>query len=110
MTAKKTARKPIHRKAPEPTPKSIFDEAKAIIEGDREQVYGPPGTNLETIAHFWTTYLQRKLVVQGSACSVTAKDVCQMMILMKQARLLNSPDHHDSQLDILGYGGLMSKV
>ena len=37
-------------------------------------------------------------------------DVCQMMILVKQARLINDSTHHDSQVDIAGYIALQERV
>jgi len=79
----------------------VLDEAKVIIEGDREQTYGDPSVNLRRIAAMWSAHLGMK---------VTEDDVCLMMILVKVARLKNTPKHHDSQVDICGYAALMEKV
>lgn len=81
--------------------KSILTEAHDVIYGDREQTYGSPDKNLQIIAGLWTTYLER---------AVTVDDVCNMMILLKVARLKNQPTHHDSQVDICGYAALMERV
>jgi len=75
---------------------TIDQEARKIIYGDREQTYGHPSKNLQLIAEFWTSYLKGKEVL-------TCDDVCNMMILMKTARLKNTPDHRDSLVDIIGY-------
>lgn len=73
---------------------SITKEAENIIFGDREATYGEPSKNLLMIANLWSAYLGTKL---------TATQVCDMMILLKVARLKNSPQHRDSMVDIVGY-------
>lgn len=84
-------------------PKTILQQAHEIIFGDREQVYGDPAKNLQTIADFWNVHLKRKYDFEHE---IDINDVCGMMILMKQARLANSPDHKDSLTDIAGYAAL----
>jgi len=74
----------------------IDQEARKVIYGDREQTYGHPSKNLQLIADFWTSYL-------GLESPLTCDDVCNMMILMKTARLKNRPDHRDSLVDTIGY-------
>jgi len=88
---------------------NVMTQAQAVIYGDREKTYGRPELNLESIAQFWTVYLQRKAVVTGTSNEVTINDVCQMMVLLKSARLINQPDHHDSQVDQIGYIGLQER-
>lgn len=80
---------------------NIADEAKEIIFGDREKVYGHPAKNLDVIAGFWSTYLDKE---------ITAKDVCNLMALMKISRLKNTPDHRDSMVDLVGYTLLQERV
>lgn len=93
-------------KKPDP-PQNLLQEAEQIIYGDREKTYGTPGKNLQAIADFWTVHLRHKYNFNGE---VTMDDVCQMMILVKQARLINDPTHHDSQVDIAGYIALQERV
>jgi len=83
---------------------SILDEAKEIIYGDREKTYGHPSKNLEVIAVMWTAYIQSRNVA-----TLTAQDVALMMTLLKVARLANSPDHHDSLVDSVGYLALVER-
>ena len=80
---------------------SILEEAKAIIYGDREETYGHPDANMTIIANLWGAYL---------SSPVTVNDVCVMMILLKSARLKNSPEHRDSLVDLAGYAALMERV
>ncbi len=84
----------------------ILTTAHGIIYGDREQTYGHPAANLEMIAEYWSTHLARRT---GMRFDLTPADVCGMMILMKQARLANSPDHLDSLVDIAGYAALQER-
>ncbi len=81
--------------------KPILEEAHEVIYGDRECTYGDPGKNLRTIASMWSAYLDKE---------VTYRDVCNMMVLMKVARLKNTPDHRDSLVDIAGYTALQDRV
>lgn len=80
--------------------KSILDEAKEIIYGDREKTYGHPSKNLEVIASFWGDYI---------GTTLSSKDVAVMMILLKVARLRNDINHRDSVVDICGYAGLIER-
>lgn len=82
---------------------SILAEAQAVIYGDREQTYGAPDKNLQVIAEMWTSYIAGKT-------SLDVNDVCCMMVLLKVARLKNSPEHRDSQVDLCGYAALMERV
>lgn len=88
-------------------PKTLLQQAHEIIHGDREQTYGDPGKNLRTIAAYWSIHLSR---TTGVEIELTATDVCGMMILLKQARLANTPNHRDSLMDIAGYAGLQDLV
>lgn len=87
--------------------KSVLDEAKEIIYGDREKTYGHPSKNLETIAQMWGAYLEAKGVKLYS--KLTPQDVSVMMVLVKCARLANDPTHRDSVVDICGYAALIER-
>lgn len=80
---------------------SILYEAQQVIYGDREQTYGSPDKNLQLIADLWSAYLEK---------TITVDHVCDMMILLKVARLKNQPEHRDSQVDICGYAALKERV
>lgn len=84
----------------------LLEEADHIINGDREQTYGSPDKNLRLIAHYWSGHLSQVL---KKDVGLTVDDVCVMMILLKTARLANTPNHHDSMVDIAGYDALMDK-
>ena len=78
----------------------VFAEAIDLINGEREKHYGTPAENFQAIADMWSAYL-------GHA--VSASDVCNMMALLKIARLRNGP-HRDSSVDGAGYLALGFEV
>ena len=84
------------------TIENVLEEAGRIIYGDREKTYGHPSKNLRVIAELWNAYL-------GNEVCLTAHDVCVMMILLKAARLKNTPGHRDSTVDICGYAALIER-
>lgn len=87
--------------------KSILDEAKDIIYGDREKTYGAPDKNLVAIAGYWSNHLLTRF---GVYHDITGADVCIMMVLLKAARLGNDITHRDSQVDAVGYLALLERI
>lgn len=81
--------------------KTILDEAKGLIFGDREEQYGDALVSFGNIADGWS-------VIMGT--EVTPEKVCLAMAWLKTCRLLNQPDHHDSIVDSAGYAGCYEKV
>lgn len=72
----------------------------------RPKAYGPPERNFDRIAALWNEYLNGKFGHATNAFYsplLTAVDVACMMVLMKVARLEETPDHDDSWIDIAGY-------
>ena len=88
-------------------PKSILDEAKDIIYGDREKTYGAPDKNLVAIAGYWSNHLLTRF---GVYHDITGADVCIMMTLLKAARLGNDVTHRDSLVDAVGYLALLERI
>ena len=88
-------------------PKSILDEAKDIIYGDREKTYGAPDKNLVAIAGYWANHLHTRF---GVYHDITGADVCIMMTLLKAARLGNDVTHRDSLVDAVGYLALLERI
>lgn len=84
---------------------NILREAEKIIYGDREKTYGHPAKNLNVIAQMWEAYLAGR----SSHGPLNKYDVACMMILLKVARLANTPDHVDSLVDTCGYAALIER-
>jgi hypothetical protein len=82
------------------TPKTLLDEARDIVYGDREQTHGEPVRNLAAIASMWTPIF---------GADVTPEKVCLAMIALKVARAVNNPRHRDHWIDIGGYVALAER-
>ena len=78
----------------------ILEEAERLINGDRQDDYGDAAEGFQAIAQMWTAYL-------GTA--MNGRDVCNMMALLKIARLRNRP-HADSSIDGAGYLALGAEL
>jgi Domain of unknown function (DUF6378) len=74
----------------------LLDTAKAQVTGQRQQDYGSPEDNFGRIAALWNVYLNGKTVI-------SPHDVSALMILLKVARLMATPEHKNSWVDIAGY-------
>lgn len=73
---------------------ALCDYVKQIICGERQDAYGSPEQNFETISKFWSLYL---------GCSITPAQVSNMMVLFKVARGMNNIAVVDNFLDAAGY-------
>ena len=77
--------------------KDILEKAEKMINGPRAKDYGDAHENHERIAKMWSVLLER---------DVTVAQVYQCMIAVKLSRLIETPGHEDSWLDICGYSAL----
>ena len=78
-------------------------EAEKIVCNDRENTYGSPEDNFELIADFWEVYLSRK-------SHLNQRDVANMMILLKVARMTTGKFKADNYVDIAGYAALACEI
>ena len=80
--------------------KNILQEASDLVYGgQRQHDYGHPRENFARIASLWNGYFE----AQGSNFRVTPAQTSDLMLLLKMARIMNSPDHRDSYIDMAGY-------
>ena len=77
----------------------LLDACKVALNS-RGQHYGKVLENHNRIAKIWS-------VILGS--DVTEEQVILMMVGLKVARLVETPNHQDSILDIAGYAAVMSE-
>jgi hypothetical protein len=78
----------------------ILQKAEQMINGPRARDYGDAYNNHERIAKMWTVLLEKE---------ITVAQVYQCMIAVKLSRLIETPEHEDSAIDICGYGALMGE-
>jgi hypothetical protein len=91
-----------------PADEALLRDALAAVTGERRKAYGDPEQNFATIADLWGAYLRRRGMHPAHPV-LTPGDVAQMMILVKVARLAQTPDHRDSMLDIAGYAACAAR-
>ena len=75
----------------------ILNKAKVLISGERAIDYGDAYVNHKRIAELWTTILGK---------NITVEQVYACMIAVKLSRIIETPDHEDSWIDICGYAAL----
>jgi hypothetical protein len=73
---------------------ALLREAESLVNGPRNDTYGPPKDDFARTAKLWAGYL---------GVDIEAHDVAALMILLKISRLRISPDHRDSWTDAAGY-------
>ena len=87
--------------------KEILGAAQKCVCGDREQDYGSPEDNFNTIANLWADYLSVKV----EPTDIEPKDVAAMLALLKIARIASGHAKEDNWVDGCGYfciGGELS--
>lgn len=90
---------------------AILDEAKKIINGIRNDMYGKPEDNFELIAKLWSLYLQKRYRKPDSFVGyLSPQDVALMMAYMKMARITSGRDIKDSFVDCAGYLGIAADM
>lgn len=70
-------------------------EANRLVRnGARQAVYGHPRDDFKRTAGMWSALL---------GTEVSAHQVALMMAMLKMSRLVSTPDHRDSVVDLIGY-------
>ena len=79
----------------------ILDEAKRLTHGDRNKNYGKPLTNHQRIAGLWSIFLETEITpAQAAMC----------LALVKVARLIETPNHLDSFVDLAAYASIAGEI
>lgn len=81
---------------------SILDEAQKLTSEDRQSVYGHPAEDFAKVAKMTTPISDAKIDPRLKHALY--------MIQVKVARLLNTPDHLDSVIDIAGYANTYAMI
>lgn len=79
----------------------MLHDAIEAVYGSRPSNYGHPAINFERIAALWS-------VIVGTP--ITPQQTGAMMIALKLARLMETPNHRDSYVDIAGYAAATSRA
>lgn len=84
------------------TRKQVLRRAEECVCGQREDDYGKPEDNFETIARLWSAYLKDKHYI-------LPQDVAIMMCLLKIARI-KAGGTEDSYVDLAGYAACAGEL
>ena len=79
----------------------LLDTAKNLVNGPRAEDYGDAYENHERVAQLWSTILGQ---------DVSVSQVYQCLTALKLARLIVTPTHQDSWIDIAGYASLGGEI
>lgn len=89
--------------------KEILHLAETCVCGKREEDYGTPEDSLGLIAELWAKAL-KPCVPEGTDVCILPETVALMMALLKVARLIKSPEHLDSWVDLAGYAACGGEI
>lgn len=85
---------------------NVLEEAAGLVyAGDRNRDYGHPRDNMKRTAaliHGYMTAINNR--------ELAARDIPLLMILVKMARLEETPDHRDSVVDLAGWAAVYSRT
>lgn len=81
---------------------AILSKARDAVYGDRGRDYGTPMDNHTRTADLWSAWLRNRFRLAWNF-AITAEDVCALNRLQKEARLVQTPGHIDSLVDLAGY-------
>ena len=84
----------------------ILRLAEAAVT-DREKQYSSPEINYDRVARIVQVILEEKLRPEAT---LSPADMILINLAIKMSRLIERPDHQDTQVDIAGYASLMSEV
>ena len=88
----------------------LLQHTASLVGGQRAEDYGDKTVNHQRIAQLWDDWLSNSRVREGQPGMITAYDVAMMMLLVKVARLMHSPGHQDSHVDIAGYASILEEI
>lgn len=92
----------VFMKRERPEKSNILTDALACTQGDRQSAYGSPEVN-------WNRTAKIAQAITGLDC-LTPEVCVKVAMAMKQARLIQSPSHRDSMVDLAGYAWVLSEV
>lgn len=84
-----------------PVRQQALEEAIKLICGDRNETYGGPVQNFTRGAAMMRAYMGDRQMY-----SFSATDYAAFNVIIKLARVANSPEHRDSWVDMAGYAAL----
>jgi hypothetical protein len=97
-------------KPEENTRGKILRRALDIINGERQDQYGNPEDSFALIGKYWTEFLKANGVIVCDQVIISPKEVAEMMMLFKVARMSGQKPSLDNYLDLVGYAGIAADM
>jgi len=91
------------------TRNEVLEKALACVNGDRDAQYGKPENSFDTIAKFWTVYINAA-VAGETKVDIKVPDVAAMLALLKLARISAGVYKADNWVDLAGYAACGGEV
>ena len=83
----------------------------ALVDGERQEMYGPPEETFERIAALWTAYFwHREPSLSGGFADIEPAEVADLMMLLKIARDMGPGYCEDNMLDVQGYAEIKARL
>lgn len=92
------------------TRKEILDTALKCVNGERDEQYGNPENNFQTIANFWMTYLNARNSSNAFDVDISPDDVAAMLALLKISRIASGQAKDDNWVDLAGYAACGGEI
>jgi hypothetical protein len=87
----------------------MLRHAAELVGGQRAADYGDKTVNHIRIAELWNYWLEESRKNDADR-RITPYDVAMMMMMVKVARLMHTPGHQDSHVDIAGYASILEEI
>lgn len=85
-------------------------KALDIINGERQDKYGNPEDSFALIGKYWTEFLKANGVIACDQVNISNKEVAEMMMLFKIARMSGQKPSLDNYLDLVGYAWIAADM
>jgi len=84
---------------------TVLEEAASLVDGRRQKDYGHPSEDLGRTAGMLNALFAKKLKEP-----LSAQEVAVIMLCVKMSRLMATPGHRDTLVDIAGYARVYEKI
>ena len=89
----------------------ILQEAYKIINGKRQDMHGNPEDSFALIGKYWTIYLAHNgILIDDGVIEIQPKEVAEMMMIFKMARMSGQIPSKDNYRDIAGYAAIAADM
>lgn len=93
---------------------AILATAEELVNGERARTYGDAKASFQRVADLWNAMGFRTAHARAEGHEpmrkLEAADVALALAQLKVSRIISSPDHEDSWVDLAGYAALGGEI